>query len=108
MWRGSSFRNESTTARRTIFVSQTAFLELTLDILKPPVVLYQRVFPFKPPKADPLLPAWDVNEYRISPRPCGPGLRMLEIPNPFTDEIAVNVRIARGNTRATNMAILTS
>src|SRR3984957_3420901 len=30
-----------------------------------PALLYQRVFPFNPPKAEPLLPAMDVNAYRI-------------------------------------------
>src|ERR1700686_5683783 len=34
-----------------------------------PEVLYQRVFPFSPPKAEPLLPAMDVKAYRIWVKP---------------------------------------
>ena len=34
-----------------------------------PDVLYQRVFPFRPPKAEPLLPAMDVKAYRIWVKP---------------------------------------
>src|SRR6476646_4055067 len=45
-----------------------------------PAVLYQGVFAVKPAKADPLLPAWEENAYRISLRPCGPGFRMLDVP----------------------------
>jgi hypothetical protein len=34
-----------------------------------PTVLYQGVFPFRPPKAEPLLPAMEVNAYRIWVKP---------------------------------------
>ena len=37
-----------------------------------PVVLNQTVLPVRPPNAEPLLFAIDVNAYVISVRPCGP------------------------------------
>src|SRR4029077_11813741 len=46
------------------------------------VVSYQGVLTVNPPKADPLLPAPETKAYKISLRPCGPGLRMLEVPKP--------------------------
>ena len=40
------------------------------------MTLYHRVFAFRPANADPLFPLADVKAYRISDRPCGPGLAM--------------------------------
>src|SRR5580658_8138860 len=36
-----------------------------ISMVMAPDVLYQRVFPFSPPKAEPLLPAIDVKAYKI-------------------------------------------
>src|SRR6516162_2515375 len=44
------------------------------------VVLYHIVFPFKPPKAEPLFPVDEVYAYRIWDKPCGPGLEMPAVP----------------------------
>src|SRR5439155_4651535 len=38
-----------------------------------PVALYQSVFPVRPPNAEPLLLACEVNAYVTSLSPCGPG-----------------------------------
>src|SRR5476649_2408987 len=46
------------------------------SIVMPIVVLYQLVFVVMPPKAEPLLPADDANEYTTSDRPCGPELKI--------------------------------
>src|SRR5262249_35803907 len=78
------------------------------SIVKPMATSYQGVFAVRPPKAEPLFPAPEVNAYRISLRPCGPGLAMLDVPNPLTVEMAVNDRITRGKIRTTSMAIFTS
>src|SRR5262245_7019443 len=51
-----------------------------INIAKPMVVLYQLVFAVSPPKADPLFPVPDVNAYKISDNPCGPGFAMPEVP----------------------------
>src|SRR5207244_7216567 len=54
-------------------------------------MLYHFVFAVRPPNADPLLPVPDVK--RISDRPCGPGLRTLDVPNVgATTEMAVKTR----------------
>src|SRR4029077_3084346 len=66
------------------------------SIVIAPEVLYQSVFPFRPPKAEPLFPAMEVKAYKIWVKPWGPGLLMLDVPNPWTDEIAVSTRITRG------------
>src|SRR5258708_40217904 len=61
-----------------------------ISITIPPTALYQYVFVVKPPKAEPLLFAIDVNAYKISVRPCAPGLRieacgdLTAIDNPAT------------------------
>ena len=78
------------------------------SMVRPVVTSYHNVFTVSPPKFDPLLAAVDTNEYRISVKPCGPGLSMPEVPNPFTLESAVNTRITRGNTNTTSIAIFTS
>src|ERR1039458_9857910 len=53
-----------------------------ISMVKPMVVLYQSVLGFKPPNAEPLLPAPETNAYNIWLKPCGPGLEMLEVPKP--------------------------
>jgi hypothetical protein len=70
--------------------------------------LYQRVLVLRPANADPLFPACDVNAYKISLSPCGPGFVMLEVPKLLTDEIAENTRMTSGNNRTTSIAIFTS
>src|SRR5262250_3291453 len=52
------------------------------SIVRPSVVLYQNVLTLMPPNADPLLAAADEYAYRISDRPWGPGLKMLDVPKP--------------------------
>src|SRR5215471_24157 len=65
-----------------------------ISVAKPIVTLYQLVLALSPPNADPLLPVADVNAYRISDKPCGPGFRMLGRPNDgATDEIALSARM---------------
>src|SRR5215469_7931422 len=73
-----------------------------------PETLYQLVLPFSPPNADPLLPACETNEYRISLSPCGPGFAMLDVPNEDTVEIALNTKITVGKISVTSIAIFTS
>src|SRR5690348_7915306 len=78
------------------------------SMVRPMVTSYQGVLAVSPPNADPLFAAPDTYAYSISVKPCGPGLLMLEVPNPFTLDTAVNASMTRGNTRATSIAILTS
>ena len=61
------------------------------SMVTPMVVSYHGVFAVNPPKADPLLPAPEVNAYRISLNPCGPGFRMPPVPNGWITEIAVKL-----------------
>src|SRR5262249_27825974 len=67
------------------------------NILIPSVELYQSVFAFSPAKAEPLLPAPEVNAYKISDKPCGP-LLVSEVSPKFgaSTEIAVITRINSG------------
>src|SRR6185437_9467475 len=49
------------------------------SIVIAPAVLYHGVLVVNPPNAEPLLPACEVNAYRISLSPCGPGFAMLDV-----------------------------
>src|ERR1022692_4446947 len=58
---------------------------LPSSITMPPTVLNQIVFVPRPPNADPLLLAIEVNAYMISVRPCGPGLNTEDSGDVFGD-----------------------
>src|SRR5438128_9952097 len=45
-----------------------------------PSVVFQYVLAPSPAKAEPLLPVADVNAYRISEKPCGPALLVVDVP----------------------------
>src|SRR5580700_2921021 len=78
-------------------------------VANPIVVLYQRVFPFNPPNAEPLFPVAEVYAYKICDNPCGPGFEIDGTPNDFaTTEIAVNVKITSGKISTDSIAIFTS
>src|SRR5882724_3723474 len=79
-----------------------------ISVFPPRLMLYQEVLPLKPPNADPLFAAVDTNAYKTSEKPCGPGLRMADVPNPFRTEIAVSIRMVKGNTSVVSIAILIS
>src|SRR6478736_983434 len=68
------------------------------SIVRPSVVLYQSVLPVRPPKAEPLLFAADVNAYTTSESPCGPGLRIEDSGPESTTEIDEKPRITSGIT----------
>src|SRR5262245_41626161 len=79
------------------------------SIARASVVLYQRVLTLMPPNAEPLLADADEYAYKISESPCGPGLKMLEVPNSGeTDEIAVKARINSEKINTVSIAICTS
>src|SRR5215831_16981377 len=69
------------------------------SIANAPVMLYHCVSPVRPPNADPLLLAWDVNAYVISVNPCGPGLPNELSAKPDTAEMPANARITTGTNR---------
>src|SRR5947209_20449649 len=50
------------------------------NMANPRVVSYQGVLTVRPAKAEPLFPVPELDAYRISLRPCGPGWRMPEVP----------------------------
>ncbi len=68
------------------------------SIASPSVVLNQSVFPVRPPKAEPLLFAADVNAYTTSERPCGPGLRIEAFAVSSSTETEAKARISAGTT----------
>ena len=51
------------------------------------------MFPVRPAKAEPLFPVWLENAYRISLKPCGPGLSGPAVPSGSTLAIAVKPRM---------------
>ena len=63
------------------------------------VVLYHLVFALRPPNAEPLLFAIEVNAYVISDKPCGPVFASEFNAKPDTIEMPVNVKITRGTAR---------
>ena len=66
------------------------------SIARPSVVLYQSVFPVRPPNAEPLLLAADVNAYTTSVRPWGPGFRIDDFGFARTTETEARARISVG------------
>src|SRR5215469_3619673 len=70
-----------------------------MSITIPPTVLYQYVFVVRPANAEPLLLAIDVNAYRISVSPCGPGFRIDARDEGKAIDSPVAVRISTGSVR---------
>ena len=68
------------------------------SIASPSVVLNQSVFPVRPPNAEPLLFAAEVNAYTTSERPCAPGFRIEAFASSSSTEIEAKTRISVGTT----------
>ena len=66
------------------------------------------MLPVRPANALPLLAVVDENAYRISLKPCAPGLRGPALPAGASVEIAVMPRISPASTRMASEAIRTS
>src|SRR5215469_5895161 len=79
-----------------------------MSITIPPTVLYQYVFVVRPANAEPLLLAIDVNAYRISVSPCGPGLRIDERGDERAIDSPVAVRMTSGRVRKYSAAYFIS
>src|SRR6185312_9340681 len=90
-----------------------------ISMAKPVVMLYQGVLARNPAKALPLLPVALVYAYRISEKPCAPGLARFavagptEFQNPFfgngaTEDSAEKIRMLDARIRSASIAIFTS
>ena len=77
-------------------------------MLKAPVALNQSVLPFRPPNAEPLLLAIEVNAYITSVSPCGPGLKITSWPTLVPIDNAAAVRMSTGKVRKYSAAYFIS
>src|SRR6266851_7402872 len=81
---------------------------LPTSITIPPTVLYQVELVPRPANAEPLLLDIEVNAYMISVRPCGPGLKIREVPILRPSDRPEAVRMVVGSVRKYNAAYFIS